>query len=202
MMCGIGTKGCRLHAESFVNLIGENEHGWGLSHKGLLWHGGHWIKYTSAFPENTATTVGLLYDGKSGTLTYYRDGRCLGVAFTGLNYVKQKLYPIVCSTAAKTEMTLANQRRDFASLQDRCRETIVRSIRHGTDLSSLHLPIVLQKFVLCEPSYEFDYDTDDSDEEMTLSNDDHLQWSGLTDSICGAFNRTRARMSEVPFPQY
>jgi len=34
IMFGIGTKNCRLHANAFRNMLGENEHGWGLSHKG------------------------------------------------------------------------------------------------------------------------------------------------------------------------
>lgn len=34
IMFGIGTKSCRLHANAFRNMLGENEHGWGLSHKG------------------------------------------------------------------------------------------------------------------------------------------------------------------------
>ena len=25
--------------DAFVNMLGEDEHSWGLSHKGLLWHG-------------------------------------------------------------------------------------------------------------------------------------------------------------------
>ena len=34
-----GTKQARLHVDAFVNMLGEDEHSWGLSHKGLLWHG-------------------------------------------------------------------------------------------------------------------------------------------------------------------
>lgn len=34
IMFGIGTRSCRLHANAFRNMLGENEHGWGLSHKG------------------------------------------------------------------------------------------------------------------------------------------------------------------------
>ena len=34
MMIGVGTKKCRLHADAFVNVIGEDDQGWGLSHKG------------------------------------------------------------------------------------------------------------------------------------------------------------------------
>lgn len=34
MMFGIGNKKARLHVNSFTNLLGEDENGWGLSHKG------------------------------------------------------------------------------------------------------------------------------------------------------------------------
>lgn len=119
MMFGIGTRKGRMHAECFLNMIGEDENGWGLSHKGLLWHNNQWIQFTKPFPENRPTTIGLLFDAGQGTLTYFKDGHCLGVAFTGLQTIREKLYPVVCSTAAKTEMTLANMRRDFFSLQDR-----------------------------------------------------------------------------------
>lgn len=61
--------------------------GWGLSHKGLIWHGGVALSYTKRFKENEATRIGILFDGILGTLTYYKDGVCLGVAFRGLNEV-------------------------------------------------------------------------------------------------------------------
>lgn len=87
-MFGIGTKNARLHVNSFTNLLGEDENGWGLSHKGLIWHGGVAKHFTKRFKENEATTVGILFDGIAGTLTYYKDGVCLGVAFRGLNEVR------------------------------------------------------------------------------------------------------------------
>lgn len=118
-MFGICTKKARLHADSFVNMLGEDENGWGLSHKGILWHNGQWKSYTKPFRENESTTIGMLYDGNLGTLSYYKDGVYLGVAFSGLNKLHEELYPMVCSTAAKTEMTLCNMRRDFINLQDR-----------------------------------------------------------------------------------
>lgn len=140
MMFGIGTKKARVHANSFTNLLGEDKNGWGLSHKGLLWHDGEARTYTKRFKENEATTVGLLFDGISGFLTYYKDGTCLGVAFRGLNEVREPLYPIVCSTAAKTEMTLSESRRDFVNLQDRCRAVIMQNVRKEEDLQMLGLP--------------------------------------------------------------
>lgn len=87
-MFGIGTKDARLHANLFRNLLGEDTNGWGLSHKGLLWHNGTVLHYTKRFKENQPTVIGILFDGIDGTLTYYKDGTCLGVAFRGLNEVK------------------------------------------------------------------------------------------------------------------
>lgn len=33
MMFGIGTADVRLHVNKFINMLGEDENGWGLSHK-------------------------------------------------------------------------------------------------------------------------------------------------------------------------
>lgn len=92
MMFGIGTEKTRLHADSFINLLGEDTNSWGLSHKGVLWHGGVALMYTKRFKENTPTTIGILFNGIEGTLTYYKDGVCLGVAFSGLDKVSFSFY--------------------------------------------------------------------------------------------------------------
>lgn len=147
MMFGIGTRNVRLHANVFKNMLGEDGNGWGLSHKGLLWHNGVAYNYTKRFKENESTTVGILFDGIAGTLTYFKDGVCLGVAFRGLNLVKEPLYPIVCSTAAKTEMTLSELRRDFVNLQDRCRAEIVKRMRKERDLQQLKLPRAIVEYL-------------------------------------------------------
>lgn len=89
IMFGIGTKYARLHANSFINMLGEDEQGWGLSHKGVLWHMGIALLYTKRFKENKATIIGVLFDGIEGTLTYYKDGKCLGIAFRGLDKVSE-----------------------------------------------------------------------------------------------------------------
>ena len=78
MMFGIGTKNARLHVDAFVNMLGETNESWGLSHKGFLWHDGIYRQYTKAFKENISTTIGLYFDGIAGTLTYYKDGVNLG----------------------------------------------------------------------------------------------------------------------------
>ena len=72
------------------------------------------------------------------SLTYYKDGLCLGVAFTGLQEVTEPLFPIVCSTAAKTEMSLGVMKRDFQSLQDRCRATVLQHLTHEEQIGGDH----------------------------------------------------------------
>lgn len=146
-MFGIGTKKARVHADFFINLLGEDCNSWALSHKGLLWHGGQWYHYTKPFRENEPTTIGILFDGIAGTMTYYKDGECLGVAFRGLQEVKQALYPIVCSTAAKTEMTLSFMKRDFVNLQDRCRSVIVKQVSSKKDLEKLMIPSSVRSYL-------------------------------------------------------
>lgn len=75
-MFGIGTRKARLHVNSFTNLLGEDDNGWGLSHKGLTWHGGIAKQFCNRFKENEATKIGILFDGIAGTLTYYKDDVC------------------------------------------------------------------------------------------------------------------------------
>lgn len=147
MMFGVGTKHARLHVDAFVNLVGEDDQSWGLSHKGVAWHSGKRRNFTKPFHENEATTVGILFDWSKGTLSYFKDGESLGVAFTGLNRVNQELYPIVCSTAAKTEMTLGRRRRMYHNLQDRCRAAIMSKVKEEKHIDCLPLPNKMRSFL-------------------------------------------------------
>lgn len=112
-MFGIATAQARLHANSFLNLLGEDQHGWALSHKGYLFHNGQRIPYTKQFAENKSTTIGILFDSNAGTLTYFKDSVSLGLAFSGLHKVQKPLYAAICSTAARTEMTLIRIQREM-----------------------------------------------------------------------------------------
>ena len=108
--------------------------------------GGH-KQYIKPFRENIATTVGLYFDGVSGSLTFFKDNICLGVAFTGLQEVTEPLCPIVCSTAVKTEMALGMLTRDFQSLQDRCRASILSQLTAEEQIDSLKLPVRIKHFI-------------------------------------------------------
>lgn len=140
MMFGIGTSATRLHVNAFINLLGENQFSMGLSHKGIAWFNGTWKQFTKPFRENEATTIGMLFNGINGTLSYFKDGQPLGVAFTGLDRIKENLYPIISSTAAKTEMTLLNTRRCYTSLQDRCGLKIIHMVNDSDNIEELPLP--------------------------------------------------------------
>ena len=72
MMFGVGTSSSRLHVDAFIHLLGEDDQGWGLSHKGTAWHDGKVTNFTEPFKENVATTVGIYFDGVQGTLRYFK----------------------------------------------------------------------------------------------------------------------------------
>lgn len=123
----------------------------GLSHKGLLWHNGQWKEYAKPFEENCSTLIGCLYDGNNGTLTYYRDGRCLGIAFSGLDLVTENLYPTISSTAAQSQFVLTMTRREFLNLQDRCRDVIRKTYCFQyKDKWIGHLPMRLLSYLTLE----------------------------------------------------
>ena len=94
-----------------------------------------------------STTIGIYFDGVLGTLTYYKDGVGLGVAFTNLNEVKEPLYPIICSTAAKTEMSLGVLKRDYINLQDRCRAAILKQLTAEEQIDQLCLPLRIKQYI-------------------------------------------------------
>ncbi|KTF81312.1 hypothetical protein cypCar_00021065, partial [Cyprinus carpio] len=95
VMVGVGTQNALLHKgdQKFVNLIGIDSESWGLSYKGFIWHNGRSQKYTEPFYERN-TVIGVLLDLNTGTLTFFRNGVNLGVAFTGLEQASKALYPL------------------------------------------------------------------------------------------------------------
>ena len=51
------------------------------------------------------------------------------------------------STAAKTEMALGVTKREFVSIQDRCRAVILRHLNHEDQIEDLELPRTLKRFI-------------------------------------------------------
>lgn len=61
--------------------------------------------------------------------------------------ITEAIYPMICSTAAKTEMILTVTRRDFVNLQDRCRAVISKRVRTQQELVHLNLPPSISKYL-------------------------------------------------------
>lgn len=141
VMVGLGTKKALLHTGGyqFINLLGMDEESWGLSYKGVLWHGGRSRKYTEPFYDKM-TVIGVLLNLDAGTLGFYRNGLSLGTAFSGLHEVGAPLFPLVSSTAPETEVQLGVRTTRLVSLQERCLNTIAQSLGSRGPQDSLPLP--------------------------------------------------------------
>ncbi|XP_035694993.1 SPRY domain-containing SOCS box protein 3-like [Branchiostoma floridae] len=144
VMVGVGTKKALLHLGNYqyINLLGRDEESWGLSYKGTTWHNGKYQQYTEPFYDQT-TVIGVHLNLYNGTLTYYRNGKSLGVAFRSINR-GEELYPIICSTAAETEMELGMRSCRFNSLQEKCCFTIMQAMKGKQAVDKLPLPTVIK----------------------------------------------------------
>lgn len=128
MMIGVGTKEALLQTADFefVDLIGRDDQSWGLSYKGKVWHNGQYRSYCEPFYDSTV--IGVLLDMDAGTLSYFKNGRSLGLAFTGLCNKASELYPIISSTSTLSEIELCDSTCRYVSLQDQCRMTITKLV--------------------------------------------------------------------------
>ncbi|XP_022095433.1 SPRY domain-containing SOCS box protein 3-like isoform X2 [Acanthaster planci] len=142
VMVGVGTRKALLHTTNYqyINMLGMDDQSWGLSYKGTLWHNGTSQQYCQPFYENN-TRIGILLNLYVGTLTFFKDGVNLGVAFKDLHHVGEDLYPLACSTAAETELELGVRSSRKLRLQDKCYSTILRHIGHNdNNIDILPLP--------------------------------------------------------------
>lgn len=119
VMFGVCTKRQLMHANDYCNLVGLDRFGWSLSHKGLIWHAGNNIQYTKPFPKDQSVTLGILLNTMRGEVSYFMDGKCLGVAFTGLNEFDEELYAVIGSTAKCTRIRLLGAFCGYNSLKER-----------------------------------------------------------------------------------
>ncbi|XP_043561442.1 SPRY domain-containing SOCS box protein 3 isoform X1 [Chiloscyllium plagiosum] len=145
VMVGAGTRHAHLHLGNytFINMLGMDSESWGLSHKGITWHDGHSRQYTEPFYEK-ATIIGVDLNLYDGTMTFYKNGCNLGVAFTGLNKVGAPLYPIVTSTTAETELQLGMRSCRFMSLQEQCLYTVIQHLIDKVHIDTLPLPAYIR----------------------------------------------------------
>ncbi|XP_032183162.1 SPRY domain-containing SOCS box protein 3 isoform X1 [Mustela erminea] len=139
MMVGIGTSDVDLdkYHHTFCSLLGRDEDSWGLSYTGLLHHKGDKMSFSSRFGQGSI--IGVHLDTWHGTLTFFKNRKCIGVAATKLQ--NKKFYPMVCSTAAKSSMKVIRSCASMTSLQYLCCHRL-RQLRpdSGDTLEGLPLP--------------------------------------------------------------
>jgi len=141
LMIGVGTSKARTISNGYVNLLGVDEHSWGLAHTGQAWHANKSTQFCVAFEESSPITIGCLFNGYTGTLTYFKNGVSLGVAFTNFSDTREQLYPMVSSTASQSVFKLDAAFQSMPSLQEISSQVV---LKHNLDYSDLPLTIVNQ----------------------------------------------------------
>ncbi|KAE8579190.1 hypothetical protein XENTR_v10023942 [Xenopus tropicalis] len=139
MMVGIGTSDVNLdkYRHTFCSLLGKDAESWGLSYTGLLQHKGDKSNFSSRFGQGSI--IGVHLDTWHGVLTFYKNRKCIGVAATQLR--NKKLFPMVCSTAAKSSMKVIRSCCCRTSLQYLCCARLRQLLPDSVDsLEVLPLP--------------------------------------------------------------
>ena len=144
VMVGLATKAINTSSfiHSFGSLLGHDNNSWGFSYQGFVQHANRKVSYGERW--TTGSTVGVHYDSWRGSVEFYLDRRPLGIAFTGL--ADKVLYPIVCSTAAKSEMKLITAQSFPNNLQFSSLKALANKIP-GSNILNLCLPPGLRNFI-------------------------------------------------------
>ncbi|KAG5262380.1 hypothetical protein AALO_G00274540 [Alosa alosa] len=189
MMVGVGTSEVNLDQfrHSFCSLLGTDGDSWGLSYTGLLHHKGSKVSFSPRFGQGSI--IGVHLDSWHGTLTFYKNRRCIGVAARQLQ--NKRLYPMVCSTAAKSSMKMIRSSSVPTSLQYLCCARLRQVMPPSADtLSVLPLPPGLRKLLQTQLGWVLSLDSssgdDDSDSDTNqLDDSDYCSSSDSYDDSPG-----------------
>lgn len=124
---GIGNRKAKVNSIGYLNLLGIDKNSYGLNHNGQAWHSGKTTSFCSAWNKdvsNQTITIGCLFNGFTGQLSYYKNGVLLGVAFESID-MSESLYPMVSSTVAQSGFRLELACETFPSLKEMCRKSVV-----------------------------------------------------------------------------
>lgn len=155
VMVGVGTSKAKLNSIGYLNLIGIDNQSWSLSNTGHIWHDNQPKFYAHPFVvdshngnnyHNVVTadcaaaphksggdlvshvTIGCLYDGYTGQLSFFKNGQCLNVAFANVSASKNDcLFPMISSTMADTQFRLEFVYESQQNLQELCKSQILKS---------------------------------------------------------------------------
>lgn len=126
-MIGVGTDKVNIdsHRYEYTSFLGIDDQSWGFSYRGLVQHN-HRVKYYGQ-KYSRGVIVGVHLDLDRGTIEFYLNRRPQGKASLNIPLNPSvKLYPMVCSTSAKTSLKLINSTCVKANLQYFCMETIAK----------------------------------------------------------------------------
>ncbi|XP_072028869.1 SPRY domain-containing SOCS box protein 3-like [Amphiura filiformis] len=148
MMIGLGTKQVNMGKFShlFCSMLGIDNNGesCGLSYTGRFHSGGMGKMYCTKYGQGTV--IGVYLDMWFGTITFFKNGKCLGVASKGL--LGKLWYPMVSSTAARSSMRLVKARSFPSSLQFWCCSALRKAIPPDLSvLEALEFPPGLRVFL-------------------------------------------------------
>jgi len=145
MMVGLATSKLDLasHQHSFASFLGHDSHSWGYSYHGSTQHAGTKTRYGEKWQRGDV--IGVHLDTWRGNVYFYRNGKLQGLAFNGLLGVD--VYPVVSSTAAKSEVELVTALSIPSTLQWECYRSLADKMPRS-DLINIHLPPGLRNFVL------------------------------------------------------
>lgn len=137
-MFGIGTDKVALTQFKFhfLSALGTNSQSWGFSYEGKIHHNGLHLKYGQKFSQGCI--VGVLLDRVRGQLEFFLNRRSLGVAYTNIpSDPNIKIFPMVCSTAAKSCIRLMNATSQLESLQLRSFRALAKQPKALEELRQL-----------------------------------------------------------------
>jgi len=144
VMVGLATKDMdlSLHRNSFASMIGSDRNSWGYSFHGYVQHGG--IKRSYGPGWGMGDVLGVHYDSWRGNIQFYLNRAPLGLAWQGVR--AQEMFPVVTSTAAKSEVKLISALSFPSTLQFECFKTL-SEILPKSDLLNVYIPPGLRNFV-------------------------------------------------------
>ncbi|GFY68458.1 SPRY domain-containing SOCS box protein 3 [Trichonephila inaurata madagascariensis] len=146
MMVGVGTSEASINQvyDRYISLLGNDNKTWGLSYTGSFHHNGRSRDYATRF--GIGSVIGIHLDMWHGTLSFYKDGKYLGIASRGLK--GKTLYAMASSTAAGTGMRIVRSCSFPSSLQFICCTKLRELIPDEKNvLRQIHLPPGLRIFL-------------------------------------------------------
>jgi len=146
VMVGLATKKLDIatFSRQFVSLIGQDANSWGYSYHGYTQHSGIKTRYGQKWKKGDF--IGIHLDAWRGHLSFFHNLVPQGLAFTGLSGLE--LFPVVSSTAAKSEIKLVTALSFDTSLQFECYKKLLEIHHSSRQILKRKLPPGLRKEVV------------------------------------------------------